>query len=533
MADTKELKYEGLPLVIYTDGGCRERERKAGAGVHGYFYDPTKNQDKVLGMDNWKKDQLTTHGYVDANNYEQMIVEYKAKPIQPTVFVDGVLTLGSNSSNNVAELKAAAKALEIALEAKTPSLTILADSEYVIQGVNKQLENWKASGWVRSNGEVVKNREHWEELDNHLTRFKEAEWKPTLMVAWTQAHVGNYGNERADSLATRGIYYQMPENCSNSTVLDYSGSSGYLNPKVDHNKLLAGQHLYFFSNAHEARKASDGRTIYYMGCQGSDEELHGKPVSDATYIVSYLKEPDPVVDFLIAKQEQADVMTHGRTYMGYLQSILNSKLYTELRERGLPFLTKGKNGRDLYLDDVRLMGERSPPMLAWRDEESLSYVRGLLEGFLARQKETAEQKLSVPGLVVYDRLGHREVKTQEINLVVTDLTELFFAPDEGKKKKGHKLTEFMSPSARLVEVAVRHNVFGVEEEAKIPLTVGLDIARRNLLGSLLGENPKLYAITIRASDHGFRYATIVQTDSDVAIWCAVHSNLRALPLRAK
>lgn len=533
MANTEDLKYVGLPLVLYTDGGCRERTRKAGAGVHGYFYDPTKHTDKFVAVDNWKKDQITTHGYVDANNYEKMAVDYKARQVQPTVFVDGVLALGENSSNNIAEIKAASKALEVALEAKTPSLTILADSEYTLYGINGGIAQWKASGWLKSNGEPVKNREQWEELDKHLTAFIEAEWAPTLMAAWTPAHVGNYGNERADSLATRGIYYSLPENCSNSVVLDYSASSGYLNPKVDHNRLLAGQHLYFFSHAKGARKTEDGRSIYFMGCQGSDEELHGKPVSDTTYIVSYLKEPDHVIDHLIAKQESVDAGTYGRTYIAYLQTILNSKTYTELRQRGLPFMTRGKNGRDLYLDDTQLMSERTPPMLAWRDEESLSYVRGLLEGFLAKQKETKEEKLAVPGLVVYDRLGHREEKTQELNLVITDCTELFFKPEEGKKKKTHKLTEFMSQTARSVEVTVRHNVYGTEETAKIPLTVGLDIPRRNVLGALLDANPKLYVITLRASDHGFRYATVVQTDTDVAIWCAVHSNLRALPLRTK
>lgn len=531
MAETKELAIKELPLVLYTDGGCRETNRLAGCGIHGYFYNPEKTAKEPVTEETWKKDQITNWGYLDVNNYTQHIEDLKSKQVTPTAFVDGVVTLGPDSTNNIAELVATTKAFEIALMGKAPSLTVLTDSEYVIEGVNTNLANWKANGWLRSNGQPVSNRHYWEKLDQKITDYRSAEWAPSFSVSYTQAHCGNYGNERADTLATRGIYGKLDEGAVYASDVHYSAATGYLNPKTDHNKLLAGQHFYFFSNAKEARISSDGRSIYYMGCQGSDEELHGKPVSDSTYIVAYLKEADPVVDRLIAIQDEVTNGEPGRTFMGYLQTVLSSKTYSELRERAMPYVRRSKGGPDLYLDDVLLVRHRNPPMLAWRDEESLSLVRGLLESFLVQRKAAVEKKLVVPGLVVYDRLGHRETKPFGLDVVLTDLSELFFVPDLSKKKNTHTLTEFLGQSTRSVEVGVKHNVYGTVEEAKVPLTVGQDIARRNVLGGILDKNPRLFALTWRAGNHGFYYATVVETDDDVAIWCSIPSNLRALPVR--
>jgi len=288
-----------------------------------------------------------------------------------------------------------------------------------------------------------------------------------------------------------------------------------------------------------------------MGCQGSDAELHGKPVADSTYIVAYLKQPDAVVDNLIYRQEQQDLGSFGRMYIGYLQNVVTSKVYDELSNRGAPFIRKGANGRDLYLDDVLLMSQRLPQGLAWADEEMLSMVRGLLESFLLKQQKETEKVVDLPELVTYNRLGKREASKGLFDVVFTDLSELFFVPGttiapeavEGeagakpKKQKAKtikpKLTEFLGQSTSVVEVSVKHNVYGAEATVKVPLTVGLDIARRNVLGGVVDKNPKLYALTWRVSDHGFRYATVLQTEDDVAIWCGVHSNLRALPAQTK
>ena len=537
----KELEYKGLPLVAYTDGGARGQAQYAGVGLHGYFYDPAKVAEKPLSKDSPKRDQPTTFGYTDDNNFKVMASDLQAKVVTPKVVFDGVEVLGSGKSNNVAELKGAIWALQVAKAAQSPSLLVLADSEYVVKGVNEYYQRWKEAGWTRATGQPIANVELWKALDDEIVSYRQADYKPTLTFQWTPAHVGNFGNERADTLATRGVFKSkegdalekgsIEELALCKRDLNYRPVAGYYNPKVNHNRLLAGQAFYFFSNAHEARRAKDGRAIYYMGCQGNDGTLHGKPVSDATYIVSYLKEADPIVDHLIDKVEKQDLGEHGRTYRGELSTILSSKLYAELTVMGWSdYIYRHEKSRDYYIDNTLLVTERNPPFLAWRDEESLSLVRCILDTFLAQRQAEEESKLEVkiPGLVRYNRLGHREVQSSGFNIVVTELSEHFFEAEEGKKKNTHKLTDFMDQTAKSVVVPLNFDTTGEVRSANVPLTVGIDIARRNTLGSLLAQNPRVFGVTWRASDVGFYYATVVQTDDDVAIWCAVHSNLRAV-----
>lgn len=122
--------------------------------------------------------------------------------------LDGVEVAGwaghlGTTTNNIAELTAALRALE-ALRgpefAAVPlcadlAITIHADSQYVVNGMTKWLPNWKANGWRAADRKPVKNRELWERLDELASRFPKLEWR------WVRGHAGHRWNERADSLA--------------------------------------------------------------------------------------------------------------------------------------------------------------------------------------------------------------------------------------------------------------------------------------------------------------------------------------------
>lgn len=107
------------------------------------------------------------------------------------------------TTNNIAELTAALRALEAlrGLEIDNPglfadlSITIHADSQYVVNGMTKWLPNWKANGWRAADRKPVKNRELWERLDELASRFPKLEWR------WVKGHSGHQWNERADGLA--------------------------------------------------------------------------------------------------------------------------------------------------------------------------------------------------------------------------------------------------------------------------------------------------------------------------------------------
>jgi ribonuclease HI len=104
------------------------------------------------------------------------------------------------TTNNRMELMAAIKALE--LLTKPCAVKLHTDSKYVLQGITEWMSNWKKRAWKTSANKPVKNEDLWRRLDVAIQRHR-IEW------VWVRGHMGNQGNERADSLANMGIE-QLP-----------------------------------------------------------------------------------------------------------------------------------------------------------------------------------------------------------------------------------------------------------------------------------------------------------------------------------
>jgi len=102
----------------------------------------------------------------------------------------------AGTTNNRMELTAVIEALRML---KNPSkIRLFIDSQYVKNGINLWISNWKKTGWKTSNKKPVKNVDLWMMLDELVPRH-EIEW------IWVKGHAGNLGNERADDLANRGV----------------------------------------------------------------------------------------------------------------------------------------------------------------------------------------------------------------------------------------------------------------------------------------------------------------------------------------
>tara|TARA_B110000879_G_C11084480_1_gene476271 strand:+ start:462 stop:902 length:441 start_codon:yes stop_codon:yes gene_type:complete len=101
-----------------------------------------------------------------------------------------------NTTNNRMELMAAIKALE----AMEPLLTIdlYTDSNYVRQGITAWIHSWKRNGWKTAAKKPVKNTDLWQQLDA-LVALRKVSWH------WVKGHSGDFGNEKADELANRGV----------------------------------------------------------------------------------------------------------------------------------------------------------------------------------------------------------------------------------------------------------------------------------------------------------------------------------------
>ena len=111
------------------------------------------------------------------------------------VFEDGMKLGGceTNTTNNRMELTAVIRALE-----KNNHITVVTDSQYVKQGVEKWIIKWKQNGWITSTGSGVKNQDLWMRLDE-LKQGMTIEWN------WVKGHAGHPENERADFLANQGV----------------------------------------------------------------------------------------------------------------------------------------------------------------------------------------------------------------------------------------------------------------------------------------------------------------------------------------
>lgn len=103
----------------------------------------------------------------------------------------------ADTTNNRMELTAAIKGLQ-ALKRPGREVILFTDSKYLAKGMSEWLPAWKAKGWKTAGRKPVKNQDLWEELDR-LAALHSIEWR------WVEAHAGNPGNERADTLANMGI----------------------------------------------------------------------------------------------------------------------------------------------------------------------------------------------------------------------------------------------------------------------------------------------------------------------------------------
>ena len=98
----------------------------------------------------------------------------------------------AHTTNNRMELLAAILALESLTEKCAVNLTT--DSQYVKNGINQWINNWKKNGWRTSDKKPVKNADLWKRLDEAVKRHS-VKWH------WVKGHSGHPENERCDELA--------------------------------------------------------------------------------------------------------------------------------------------------------------------------------------------------------------------------------------------------------------------------------------------------------------------------------------------
>ncbi len=97
-----------------------------------------------------------------------------------------------NTTNNRMELTAVIRALTAAR--KHHELELHTDSQYVKNGMQSWIKNWKRNNWRTADKKPVKNKDLWIQLD-------ELSQNITIHWVWVRGHNGNEMNERVDTLA--------------------------------------------------------------------------------------------------------------------------------------------------------------------------------------------------------------------------------------------------------------------------------------------------------------------------------------------
>lgn len=151
---TAGLTYMGDAVVVYTDGCCSKNGRlgaRAGIGVYWGSDHPLNVAERLPGR----------------------------------------------QTNQRAELQAACKALEQAIDLNIKKLVLYTDSKFTINGITSWVKNWKNNGWRLKTGGAVVNKEDFQKLD---------ELNGELEVKWMHipGHAGYLGNEEADRLSREG-----------------------------------------------------------------------------------------------------------------------------------------------------------------------------------------------------------------------------------------------------------------------------------------------------------------------------------------
>lgn len=123
-------------------------------------------------------------------------------------------------TNNIMELKAFYKALQLASTHKPNKVEIFIDSAYAMNSILSWAKNWSQNGWINSKKEPVANKELIEEIYNYyIKNFSSSQY---LAVTKVKGHVGIIGNELVDALSKNNGSLFKKLILGNKLVINYN-----------------------------------------------------------------------------------------------------------------------------------------------------------------------------------------------------------------------------------------------------------------------------------------------------------------------
>lgn len=105
-----------------------------------------------------------------------------------------------DTTNNRMELLAVVNGLTHVLVKGHREVLIASDSAYVVNAINNRWVNkWQANGWIKTDGEPVKNTDLWQSLLELIESFDKVEFMKV------KGHAGHHLNETADKCARNEV----------------------------------------------------------------------------------------------------------------------------------------------------------------------------------------------------------------------------------------------------------------------------------------------------------------------------------------
>lgn len=485
--NTKQTEQIDQGIVMYTDGGCRPTSRgNTGWGIHGYLFDRVTPKKGSGNSDVY----LTEQGYVKKLDISKDIV----KEVKPVLYFDAYGCSTVEGTNNTAEIEATKNAFKKAKEYVVSVVTILTDSQYVEKGINEWSSKWIKRDWIKIDGNPVPNADEWkqllEEYDALVRRGVE------VRVCWIKGHSDDLGNDKADQLATIGVFGSIRR--LDKIEFKTTVAEGYWKAEIERHPFIGNRRMYFNTVA-ESNVVGE----YYLGEHGKDDDHIGKKTSDGALCVIQLKTPDYVLEdlknYMVEMNNGTDTIAMVR-----LDEVYKPDTYKTLSNYGAVATKRVNNwSSDIQtLEGEPLVKQLMPPMIAIRAIDALRELKVLLE--------------------IY--------KTDPSAADAIDITDVLYNTKTIEKKNKESVIEVkLKP-----EYTVGFNSLPVEFESKdekgnavklkIVLTLGIDILNRNYLKRLEDFNPKVKVVVWKHAEGVYKYATIIESEGNYGIWVGAYSN---------
>lgn len=480
--------------VIYADGSARPNPGPFGSGIHGYLFTQVSDTTKPTKIGAWV---ATNKGYL----LEKDVAAKKAEQVCVVNYLDAFSSSLEMGTNNIGEINAVGlfftKMKEVADSVN--SVYVLSDSDLTVKGITSWLQGWLRNGWKTKTGAPVSNQKHWEALNEVVSDFKT---RGVFDIAWVRGHNDNLGNVRADYLAKLGTNYSSAGLLHDHTEL--SEPLRYNKVDVNLHPFISLKRIYFNTDAELNMPG-----LYYQAGWSGQDFVFGKRTSEAAFSVVRLATPDAVLEAIV--KAQCAIKTGLNTVVyAKIDRVKSADVFPYIQKYGVYCLNQDRRNLNMnFLDGKPLTIEIRPGELPVRAIDVLSHLEEVLAKFEDYYLET-------------QTLGPKSE-----NYAIHDVTEHFYTLSE--KRVGKTIVSVSTLNKKFVvgikktEVVI-DSPFEPGKALTLPLIFTDDIPGRNTFKHLESKEPCVYIVTWKESESVLRYATIINTNDAVGVWCNYFAN---------